>query len=327
MPTLRLIPLCLAAAITLSAPALAQQKFPERPIRLLIPFAAGGGTDIVARIVGARLGETLGQAIVVDAKPGAGGAIAVAELMRANPDGHTLMIATSTHAVLPIISGQPWHPSNDFTPIAVVYSYPFVLVTNSENAARFGNLAQYLTNVRANPGRVNWGSSGVGGPQHLVGEQFNRLARLSMTHIPYKGNGPMMQALRANEVQVAFDTQTLMLPHIQEGRLRPLAITSEKRSARLPDTPTFREAGIADFAIEITNFVLAPKGTPAAVQAELTRQFAAALEHKEVRDKLTGFGHSVPSAAENSSSGVKKHIDDFNATYGRLVQELGLKDK
>ncbi len=327
MHKLRLPHLVLLTAVLMPAPACAQQKFPERPIRLLIPFAAGGGTDIVARIVGQRLGETLGQPIVVDAKPGAGGAIAVAELMRAPPDGHTLMIATSTHAVLPIVSSQPWHPSNDFTAIAALYSYPFVLATNSENAARFGNLAQYLAAVRASPGKVNWGSSGVGGPQHLVGEQFNRLARLQMVHVPYKGNGPMTQALRANEVQVAFDTQTLLLPHIQEGRLRALAITSEKRSARLPDTPTFREAGFGAFSIEITNFILAPRGTPAAVQTELNRHFAAALEHKEVRDKLIGFGHSMPVAAENSGAGVKKHIDDFHAAYAGLVRELGLADK
>ena len=327
MHALKLLSAALIAACLIPSPANAQVKFPERPIRVLIPFAAGGGTDIVARILGQRLGEQIGQTVIVDAKPGAGGAIAVAELMRAAPDGYTLMIATSTHAVLPIVSNLAWHPSNDFTPIAIVYSYPFVLVTNSENVPRFGSLAQFLAYVRANPGKINWGSSGVGGPQHLVGEHFNRLARLSMVHVPYKGNGPMMQALRANEVQVAFDTQTLMLPHIQEGRLKPLAITSDKRSARLPDTPTFRETGMTDFSIEITNFILAPKGTPPAIQAELNRQIAAALENKEVREKLMGFGHSVPVAGDNTVAAVKSHIDGFNATYGQLVRELGLAEK
>lgn len=298
-------------------------KFPERPIRLIIPFAAGGGTDIVARIVAQRLVETIGQSVIVEAKPGGGGVIAVAELMRAAPDGHVLLIATSSNAVLPVVAGLSWHPSNDFTPIAIVYSYPFVLATNSDNSQRFPDLAQFIARVRSEPDKVAWGSSGIGGPQHLVGEHFNKVAGLKMVHVPYKGNAPMIQALRANEVQVVFDTQTLMLPHIQEGRLKPLAITSAKRSSRLPDTPTLSEAGYPDLAVEITNYVLAPKGTPVAIQRELNRQFAAALEHPDVRDRLQGFGHTVPLAADNSPEAVKAHIDRFSATYGPLAREVG----
>jgi len=302
-------------------------KFPERPIRLIIPFAAGGGTDIVARIVAGRLTETIGQPVIVEAKPGGGGAIAVAELMRAAADGHVLLIATSSNAVLPVVAGLSWHPSHDFTPIAIVYSYPFVLATNSENGPRFPDLAQFIARVRAEPERVTWGSSGIGGPQRLVGEHFNKVAGLRMVHVPYKGNAPMIQALRANEVQVVFDTQTLMLPHIQEGRLRPLAITSGKRSSRLPDTPTLSESGFPDLAVEITNYVLAPRGTPAAIQRELNRQFAAALEHPEVRARLVGFGHTVPVAADNTPEAVRAHIDHFSSTYGPLAREVGVANR
>jgi tripartite-type tricarboxylate transporter receptor subunit TctC len=322
MPLVRTLLSLLLAAVALDA---AQAKFPSRPIRILIPFAAGGGTDVVARIVGQRLTEQMGQPIIIEAKPGAGGAIAVSELMRSEADGYTLMIATSTHATLPLLANLAWHPSNDFTPIAAVYSYPFALVTNSENVGHFRTLAEFLGYARANPGKINWGSSGTGGPQHLAGEHFMKLAGIRMVHVPYRGNGPMLQALRANDVQVIFDTQTLVLPHIEEGRMTALAISSTRRSEKLPNVPTIRETGLVDFSIEITNFVLAPKGLPAPIQAELNKQIASALEHKEVRERLVAFGHTVPEARENTPANVKRHIDDFQVTYGKIVTELGLK--
>ncbi len=317
--------LAAAAVIAAHTPeALAQAKFPNRPIRILIPFAAGGGTDVVARILGQKLTEQVGQPIIVEAKPGAGGAIAVNELMRSEPDGYTLLLTTSSHATLPALSKLSWHPSNDFVPIAAVYSYPFVLIANSATAQRFKTLSEFLAYVRANPGKINWGSSGTGGPQHLTGLQFIKLAKVDMVHVPYRGNGPMMQALVANEVQVTFDTQTLVLPQVEAGKVAPLAIASEKRSSKMPNVPTIREGGL-DVAIQITNFMLAPKGTPAAVQAYLNKEIATALGDKAVRERLEGFGHTVPVPAENTAAGVKQHIDGFHATYGTLVTEMGIK--
>ncbi len=325
MPIRSLFAALLAAAVVCQAPAAsAQAKYPNRPIRLLIPFAAGGGTDVVARIVGQRMSETIGQTIVVEAKPGAGGAIAVSELMRSEPDGYTLLLTTSSHATLPLLSKLAWHPANDFTPIASVYSYPFVLVTNTANASNFKTLPEFLAYVRANPGKINWGSSGTGGPQHLTGAQFIKLAKVDMVHVPYRGNGPMMQALLTNDVQVTFDTQTLVLPQIETGKVIPLAIASAKRSTQLPDTPTIREGGL-DVAIQITNFVLAPKGLPEQVQATLNKEFAAALTDKAVRERLIGFGHTVPEPSENTPAAVRQHIESFHATYGALVTELGIK--
>jgi len=315
------------AAAMLAAPtpeALAQAKYPSRPIRILIPFAAGGGTDVVARIVGQQLTEQVGQPVIVEAKPGAGGAIAVNELMRSQADGYTLLLTTSSHATLPALQKLSWHPSNDFVPVAALYSYPFVLATNSANAARFKTFGEFMAHVRANPGKVNWGSSGIGGPQHLIGLHFTKLAKVDMVHVPYRGNAPMMQALLANEVQVIFDTQTLMLPQVREGKVLPLAIASERRSSRVPDVPTIRESGL-DVAIQITNFVIAPKGLPEPVQALLNKEIATALGNKAVRDKLVAFGHTVPEPTENTVASVKAHIDTFHATYGGLVTEMGLK--
>src|ERR1044071_8058124 len=202
-----------------TADALAQTKLPNRPIRLLVPFAPGGGVDVVARIVGQKLSEQVGQPVLIESKPGAGGALAVGELMRSEPDGTTLLATTSSHATLPLLSKLPWHPSNDFTPIAGIYSTTFVMSTNAATAQRSKTFAQFLADVRANPGKISWGSSGIAGPQHLAGEQFARIAKVEMVHVPYRGNGPMLQALLQNDVQLTFDTPTLVYPHTFERRL------------------------------------------------------------------------------------------------------------
>src|SRR6185436_19916420 len=160
------------------------------------------------------------------------------ELMRGEPDGTTLLITTSSHATLPALAKLPWHPSNDFAPIANIYSTTFVMPTNAASSSRFGTFQEFLAYARAHPGKINWGSSGIAGPQHLAGMQFAKVAGVQMVHVPYRGNGPMLQALLANDVQLTFDTPTLPYPHIQSGALTALAVTGDKRLPKLPDTPT-----------------------------------------------------------------------------------------
>jgi tripartite-type tricarboxylate transporter receptor subunit TctC len=320
----RIFAAALAVCITTSA-ALAQAPYPTRPIRLLVPFAPGGGVDVVARIVGKKVSEKLGQPILVESKPGGGGAIAVGELMRSEPDGYTLLMTTSAHATLPKLNKLPWHPSNDFTPIASIYTYMFVIATNAQSKPRFATFDAFLKYVRANPGKINWGSSGTGGPQHLGGSQFVKLAGIDMVHVPYRGNGPMSQALLADEVQIVFDTPTLVLPRVQEGKLIALAVTGKQRLPLLPDTPTVRETGLVDYTCEGQIFVLAPKGMPAALQAKLNAEIATALDDKDVRERLVGFGLGVPESRNNTVAALKKHIDDFQATYDKLIDELGIQ--
>jgi tripartite-type tricarboxylate transporter receptor subunit TctC len=314
-----------ACIVTVTSPAPAQPKFPTRPIRLLVPFAPGGGVDVVARIVGKKVSEKLGQPVLVESKPGGGGAVAVGELMRSEPDGYTLLMTTSAHATLPRLNRLPWHPSNDFTPIASIYTYMFVIATNAQSRSRFSTFDAFLKYVRANPGKINWGSSGIGGPQHLGGSQFVKLAGIDMVHVPYRGNGPMSQALLADEVQIVFDTPTLVLPRVQDGKLVALAVTGEQRLPLLPDTPTVRETGLVDYTCAGQIFVLAPKRLPAPVQAMLNAQFATALDDKDVRERLVGFGLGVPDSRENTVAALKKHIDDFQATYDKLITELGIE--
>jgi tripartite-type tricarboxylate transporter receptor subunit TctC len=312
--------------VGLSAPAvLAQTPYPTRPIRLLVPFAPGGGVDVVARIVGKRVSEALGQPILVESKPGGGGAVAVGELMRAAPDGYTLLMTTSAHATLPRLDKLAWHPSNDFSPIASIYTYMFVIATNAQSKARFATFPAFLAYVRANPGKINWGSSGTGGPQHLGGAQFVKLAGIDMVHVPYRGNAPMSQALLADEVQIVFDTPTLVLPRVQEGKLVALAVTGARRLPLLPDTPTVRETGLVDYTCEGQIFVLGPKGLPALLQARLNREFAAALDDAGVRERLVGFGLTVPESRQNTVAALKQHIDDFQAIYDKLITELGIE--
>ena len=319
----------LVAAITLpgwAAPAAsAQDKFPTRPIRMLVPFAPGGGVDVVARIVGKKVSETLGQPVLVESRPGGGGAVAVAELMRSAPDGYTLLMTTSAHATLPKLARLAWHPSRDFSPIASIYSYMFVIATNAQSRSRFATFDQFLDYARANPGKLNWGSSGIGGPQHLGGSQFVKLAGIDMVHVPYRGNAPMSRALLADEVQIVFDTPTLVLPRVHDGKLIALAVTGERRLPLLPDTPTVRETGLVDYTCEGQIFVLAPKGLPAPLQAKLNAEFATALDDKEVRERLVGFGLGVPESRQNTVAALKKHIDDFQATYDKLIDELGIQ--
>jgi tripartite-type tricarboxylate transporter receptor subunit TctC len=303
----------------------AQAKYPNRPIRLLIPFAPGGGVDIVARIVGQRLSEKIGQPVLIESKPGAGGALAVNELMRSEPDGYTLLLTTSSHATLPLLNKLSWHSSNDFTPVANIYFYTFVMATNSASTSRFRTFTEFLAYVRANPGKINWGSSGTAGPQHLAGTQFSKVAGVDMVHVPYRGNGPMIQALLANDVQLVFDTPTLVIPHIQEGKLTPLALTGDRRLPKLPDVPTVSETGLVDFTGGGRVFVLATKGLPESVQTFLNKEIAAALDNKEVRERLTGFGLTVPESSENTAVSVKQHIESFQAIYGKLITELGIK--
>jgi tripartite-type tricarboxylate transporter receptor subunit TctC len=320
----RMVAAALLACIATSS-AHAQSPYPTRPIRLLVPFAPGGGVDLVARIVGKQVSEKLGQPILVESKPGGGGAIAVGELMRAAADGYTLLMTTSAHATLPKLNKLAWHPSNDFTPIASIYTYMFVIATNAQSASRFATFDAFLKYVHANPGRINWGSSGTGGPQHLGGSQFVRLAGIDMVHVPYRGNGPMSQALLADEVQIVFDTPTLVLPRVQEGKFVALAVTGAQRLPLLPGTPTVRETGLVDYTCEGQIFVLAPKGLPPALQARLNAEFAAALDDPQVRERLVGFGLAVPERRHNTVATLKQHIDDFQVTYDKLIVELGIE--
>jgi tripartite-type tricarboxylate transporter receptor subunit TctC len=268
------------------------QTFPDRPIRLIVPYAPGGITDITARILGPRLGEELGQQVVVDNRPGGAGMIGFGMVARAPADGYTLLVATTALAANPILFKDiPYDARKDFTPIALVGLVPMVLVVPPTSPAT--TLAEFLALMRAKPGEVNYGSAGNGSDNHLTAELFNHLAGIRATHVPYRGGGQVMTDLIAGRVAYVFATLPTALPFIGEGRLRALATTGQRRSPTLPQVPTVAETAMPDFVLYAWLGLLGPAGLPAPVLQRIETAIAATLRHPETAERLRGIGHEI----------------------------------
>jgi tripartite-type tricarboxylate transporter receptor subunit TctC len=283
-----LAPLLLAAAALL-APAVHAQNFPNRPIRLVVPFPAGGATDIFARAVSQKLGERLGQPIVVDNKPGAGGTIGSDIAAKAPADGYTLLMATSsTHSIAPAFGARlPYDAVHDFTPIAHVGNAPNIMLVPNSSPAK--SVKEWVDYARKSPGKLNYASSGNGTVVHLTSEYFKAQAGLFLVHIPYRGTALAMPDLVSGKIDVLFDSLPSGLPHVKEGRLRALGITSLKRSPLLPELPPVSDT-IPGFE-SVTWFGLyGPKGLNAEIAAKLNAALNQALQERDVRDRLARLG-------------------------------------
>jgi len=281
-------PLLLAAA-TLLAPSAQAQGYPVRPIRLVVPFPAGGATDIFARAVSQKLGERLGQAVIVDNKPGAGGAIGSDVVAKAQPDGYTLLLATSsTHSIGPSFGGKlPYDAVGDFTPIAHVGDAPSIMLV--PNSAPAKTVKEWVDYARRNPGKLNYASSGPGTVVHLTAEYFKAQAGLFLVHIPYKGTALAIPDLVSAKVDVLFDSLPSALPHVKEGRLRALGMTSLKRSPLLPNLPAISET-IPGFESVTWFGVYGPKGLPAELVQRVNTALNQALQEADVKDRLARLG-------------------------------------
>ncbi|MEG0113808.1 MAG: tripartite tricarboxylate transporter substrate binding protein, partial [Comamonas sp.] len=249
--------------------ALAAEAFPNKPITLVVPFVAGGTTDILARIVGQSLGEELGQPVIIDNRAGAGGNIGGQFAARAPADGYTLFMGTvGTHAINEwLYKKMPFNPNKDFAPLTRVANVPNLLVANP--AQPFKNVKELISYAQAHPGQVNFGSSGSGSSIHLSGELFKMMAKVDMIHIPYKGSAPAVTDLLGNQIAIMFDNMPSAIQHVRSGKLRPLAVTTAKRSPELPDVPTVAEAGVPGYEATSWFGLFAPTKTPADVQAKL----------------------------------------------------------
>ncbi len=304
------------AALCLAALAAHAQTYPNKPIRLLVGFAAGGNTDTVARVVGQKLGERLGQQVIIENKAGAGGTIATGEVARAAPDGYTLtMGTTTTHAIaVAAYAKLPYDPVNDFEPIALVANAPYLLVVNAAFPAK--DLKEFVTQVKAQPGKLNYGSAGQATTTHLVMATLATRAGLDMVHIPFKGNAPATSAVLGNQVEVLFGALPPLLPHVATGRLRALAISSGKRSPSQPDIPTVAESGYPGFDMALWLGFFAPKGTPTAIvkrlEAELI-QIAQSAEMKEILEKQ-GLEPYAAGAAELGKL-LKSEITAYQSVF------------
>jgi tripartite-type tricarboxylate transporter receptor subunit TctC len=276
--------------LALTAAGALAQAYPSRPVKLVVPFPPGGPTDVVGRLVAAKLGESLGQPVVVENRPGAGGTVGSDAVAKSPPDGYTLLFgSTSTLAMAPsLYKNLPYDPQKAFAPISRVSIGPLLIAVNANVPAR--TLKELIELAQREPRRLNYGSAGNGTPPHLAAEYFKTLAGVDIVHVPYKGGGPALQALIAGEVQVLFEGQVTLDPHIRSGKVRALAITSPQRDSALPDVPTVAEAGLPAFQVQFWSGLAAPAGTPPEIVQRLNGAVLAALETTEVRETLARQG-------------------------------------
>ncbi len=315
--------------ITLAGPAGAQAGWPNKPVRIVVPFAAGGTTDILARAIAPELQKAFGQPFVVDNKPGAGGNTGSAEVAKAAADGHTLLMGTvGTHAINSSLYPKlPYDPVKDFAPVTLVAGVPNVVVVNPASAQKYGinTLPDLLRAARANPGRLNVASSGNGTSIHLAAELYKSLTGTFMLHLPYRGSGPALIDLMAGNVDLMFDNLPSALPHIKSGKLKALAVTSSKRSAALPDAPTVAEAGgplLQSFEASSWFGLLAPAGTPAEIVTRLQQETAKAMALPAVNERLLAQG-ALPGGQPPAE--FARFIEAETTKWARVVKASGAK--
>ena len=323
----------LAAAMALPAAwassALAQSVWPNKAVRIVVPFAAGGTTDILARSMAPELQRAFGQAFVVDNKPGAGGNSGAAEVAKSPADGYTLLMGTvGTHAInAALYPKMPFDHVKDFAPITLVAGVPNVLVMSPASAQRYnvGNVADLVRALKANPGRLNMASSGNGTSIHLSGELFKSMTGTFMVHIPYRGSGPALIDLIGGSMDVMFDNLPSALPHIKSGRLKALAVTSAVRSAAMPELPAMAEAGgpaLKGFEASSWFGLLAPAGTPADIVTRIQAEAAKALASPALKERLVAQG-AIPSG--NTPAEFARFIDAETRKWAQVVKVSGAK--
>jgi tripartite-type tricarboxylate transporter receptor subunit TctC len=323
----RLLFLCFAFCHT--APATAAdtratssgQAFPSRPIRLLSPFAPGGGNDIMSRTLGAAISKGLGQSIVVDNRPGANTIVAMEILARATPDGYTLLTTSSSQATnATLYKKLPYDSVRDFAPVSRIGVSPLVVAVNP--SLPINSVRDLVSAAKAKPGSIMYPSAGTGNSTHLAGELFGVMAGVSLTHVPYKGLGPGLLDLMAGRLHTVFSTAPAALPHVKTGRLRALAVTSGARSALVPGVPTVAESGIPGYDASTWYGIIAPAGTPRTVIARLNQEITTALGTPEVRDQLMAAGADpAPNTPEQFAALIQSEI----VKWAKIIKLSGAK--
>jgi tripartite-type tricarboxylate transporter receptor subunit TctC len=318
----RLLQITACALALACADATYAQTYPNKPVRIIVGFPPGGGTDVVARVIAQKLTEWWGQAVTVENRAGATGTIGADVVAKSAPDGYTLIMGhVNSHAIAPnLFAKLPYDPIKDFAAVAYVGYVPNVLAVHP--SVNVKSVKELVALLKANPGKYNYASSGNGSTQHLAGELFKQLTGTSIVHVPYKGSGDAIKDLLAGVVAMNFDTMPPVLPHIQAGKLRGLAISTPKRLAQLPEVPTFVEEGITGFDVANWYGVMAPAGTPREIVQKLNADTNKAMQVPEVRARLEAVGTQM---REESAADFEAYMKAEVAKYAKLIKELGVR--
>jgi tripartite-type tricarboxylate transporter receptor subunit TctC len=314
--------LAIAAALALSVTSAWSQAYPSKPIRMIVGFPPGGGTDVVARVISAKLQEWYNQPVIVENRPGATGTIGADVVAKSAPDGYTLIMGhVNSHGIAPnLFAKLPYDPIKDFAAVSYVGYVPNVLAVHPSVQAK--SVKELVALAKSKPGAMNYASSGNGSTQHLAGEMFKQLTGTSIVHVPYKGSGDAIKDLLAGTVNMNFDTMPPVMPHIQAGKLRGLAISTPRRLSQLPDVPTFEEEGIRGF--DVTNWygVMAPGATPRDLVGKLNADINKAMQVPEVRTRLEAVGTQL---REQSPAEFEAFMKAEVAKYGKLIKDAGIR--
>lgn len=312
----RVLALACLAGLSFAGGAQAQ-AYPVRPVNLVVPFPAGGTTDVLARALGQELAKSLGQPVVVENKPGAGSTLGADYVAKAAPDGYTLLMGAVHHTIATsVYKSLHYDFQKDFAPVTTVALVPNVLVVNPKLPAQ--NVQALLKLAQGQPGKLTYGSNGMGTGQHLIGAQFEKEGQVQLLHVPYKGSGPLTTDLLGGQIDMSFDTVTPVLAHIQSGKLRALAVTTNQRSAALPDVPTMEEAGLKPFNMGTWFGVLAPAATPADVVARLNAEMVKIIRSPDFSRRMAEIG-AVPIG--DTAAEMKARIGADTENYAKLVKD------
>lgn len=309
------------ASSTLLAGTAHAASWPTKPIQLVIPYPPGGSADLLGRPLAMQLQQQLGQPVVLEYKPGAGGTLASQYVARAKPDGYTVLMVLAAHAINDSLYPKlPYDTRKDFAPVSLVANLPMIVVGSSKLQAK--NIGELVKAAQAAPERLTYGSAGNGNTGHLAGALFASTAGVKMTHVPYKGSAGVVNAMLASDIDLTFDSISTSIPHVRSGKLHALAVTSAKRSALAPEIPTVQEQGIKDFDINGWYAVIAPAGTPADVTAKLSREIATALQNPSLQSQLAASGYE-PVGSTPEALGA--HIEREMARWAAVVKATGAR--